>query len=77
MYLDVALHPLFDEVQEETVKPATTSSTRINTLVFIFVVFKVKQYKCWKALVIKDNCLIGSSQENGGKMVSFERIAEW
>jgi hypothetical protein len=47
MKVEEALQPLREEVQDVTVKPATISSTRINTLVFIFVVFKVKQYKQW------------------------------
>jgi hypothetical protein len=45
-----ALQPFLedlDEAQDVAAIPATISSTRINTFVFIFVVFKVKQYKQW------------------------------
>lgn len=35
-YPSVALQPLLELVQEVIAKPAATSSTRINTLAFIF-----------------------------------------
>jgi hypothetical protein len=41
----VALQPLLELVQEVIDRPAAINSTRMNTLAFIFVVFKVKQYK--------------------------------